>query len=114
MKSAIYKLIADNPVAGAQFFKMIVELFIKHVLSVGLDRLGLYGKTSGYYGTAEQQGRLTLHMHMLLWIMNALTLQEIHGRIMDPNSDFQRAMVEYLESVHIGEFFNETMEDVRQ
>ncbi len=31
---------------------------------------------------------------------------------MDPESDFQKAMVEYLESVHQGEFFNGKLEDV--
>ena len=50
------KLIANNPVAGAQFFKVMVDLFIKHVLGVDLDRCGIYGETSGYYGTVEQQG----------------------------------------------------------
>ena len=34
-------------------------------------------------------------------------------RIMDPNSDFQKAFVEYLESVHIGEFMTGTMDDVK-
>ena len=34
---------------------------------------GLYEKTAGYYGTVEQQGRLTLHMHMLIWIKHSLT-----------------------------------------
>ncbi|KAH8084931.1 hypothetical protein BXZ70DRAFT_871308, partial [Cristinia sonorae] len=48
------RLIADNPVAGARFFKHMVELFLKHVLGVGQQQLGLYGKTSGYYGTVEQ------------------------------------------------------------
>ena len=83
----------------------MVDLFIKHVLGVGLNRPGLYGDTAGYYGTVEQQGRLTLHLHMLLWIKNSMTPQEIRDRIMDPNSDFQKAMVEYLKSVHMGEFF---------
>ena len=32
---------------------------------------------------------------------------------MDPNSDFQKKMAEYLESVHQGEFMNGTMEDIR-
>ncbi|KZT23612.1 hypothetical protein NEOLEDRAFT_1069064, partial [Neolentinus lepideus HHB14362 ss-1] len=48
------KLIASNPVAGARFFHMMVQLFIKHVLGVDSDHDGLYGKTSGYYGTVEQ------------------------------------------------------------
>jgi hypothetical protein len=107
-------LIADNPVASARFFHFIVENFIKHVLGVGTDHPGLYGDTSAYYGTVEQQGRLTLHIHMLLWIRGSLTPQEVRERIMDPNSEFQREMVEYLESVHMGEFMTGKMEDVKK
>jgi hypothetical protein len=33
---------------------------------------------------------------------------------MNPDSDFQRQMVEYLESVHMGEFITGTMEDVKK
>ena len=65
-KNKCINLIANNPVAGAQFFKVMVDMFIKHVFGVGLDRPGLYGDTSGYYGTVEQQGRLTLHLHMFV------------------------------------------------
>ena len=32
---------------------------------------------------------------------------------MDPNSDFQKAFVEYLESVHVGEFMTRTMDEVK-
>ena len=56
------------------------NMFIKFVLGVGLDRPALYGDTAGYYGTVEQQGHLTLHLHMLLWIKNSLTPQEIRGK----------------------------------
>jgi hypothetical protein len=42
-----------------------------------------------------------------------LSPQEIRDRIMDPNSDFQKRFVEYLESVHIGEFMTGTMDEVR-
>ena len=66
VKEEHLNLIANNPVAGARFFNVMVNLFLKHVLGVGLDRRGLYGDTAGYYGTVEQQGRLTLHLHMLL------------------------------------------------
>ena len=107
-------LIADNPVASARFFHFIVENFIKHVLGVGTDHPGIYGDTSAYYGTVEQQGRLTLHIHMLLWIRGALTPQEIRERIMDPDSEFQRKIVEYLESVHMGEFMTGKMGDVKK
>jgi hypothetical protein len=79
----------------------------------GTNNLGLYGKTTGYYGTVELQGRLTLHLHMLLWIENSLTPQAIRDKILDPSSDFQKKMVEYLESVCTGEFLTGTMEQVQ-
>ena len=61
-----YRLIAENPVAGARFFYFIVEMFVKHVLGVNQNHPGLYSKTAAYYVAVEQQGRLTLHLHMLL------------------------------------------------
>ena len=64
-------------------------MFIEHVLGVKQNYPRLYGKTYAYYATVEQQGRLTLHLHMLLWILNSLSPQEIRDRVMDSNSDFQ-------------------------
>ena len=107
------RLIAKNPVAGARFFHFIVQMFIKHLLCFNENMRGVYGDTVGYYGTVEQQGRLTLHMHMLIWIKNNLTPQEIRTRILDPNSDFQQKIVEYLESVHIGEFIDSSMTEMQ-
>ncbi|KAJ7111113.1 hypothetical protein C8R44DRAFT_633493, partial [Mycena epipterygia] len=89
------------------------QSFIKHVLGVGTDHPGLYGETDAYYGTVEQQGRLTLHMHMLLWIKNALSPQEIRDKILLPDSAFQKDMIAYLESCHVGEFLSGTMADIK-
>lgn len=115
------RLISENPVAGARFFHFMISAFIEHVLGVrefprkGLKRnCGLFGKTSAYYGTVEQQGRLTLHLHMVIWIINSLTPQEIRDRIMDDNSTFQKKMVEYLEGVHMGEFLTGSHQKVQQ
>ncbi|KAF8573735.1 hypothetical protein K439DRAFT_1307690, partial [Ramaria rubella] len=49
-----YKLIADNPVASARFFNILVQAFLKHVLGHNEKKAGLYGQSSGYYGTVEQ------------------------------------------------------------
>ena len=74
----------------------MIQAFIKHVLGMDADHPGIYGDTSSYYGTVEQQGRLTLHLHMLLWIRGALTPQEIRDRIMDTESDFQKKWLNIL------------------
>ena len=107
-----FRLVAKNPVASARFFHFMCEMFIKHVLGVGQKHSGIYGNTDAYYGTVEQQGRLTLHLHLLLWIKGALSPQEIRDKIMDPTSDFQQKMVEYLESVHMGEFLTGSKNEV--
>ena len=59
----------------------MVQMFIEHVLGVGsteftTDSSGVYGKMAGYYGTVEQQGHLTLHLHMLLWIWGTCSPEE--------------------------------------
>ncbi|KAF5348958.1 hypothetical protein D9758_014201 [Tetrapyrgos nigripes] len=106
--------IINNPVAGAKFFDFMVQMFIKHILGVDTDYDGVFGKTSGYFGTIEQQGRLTLHLHMLLWIANSLSPQQIRDAILKNENDFQRRIVEYLGSVHCGDFMTGTQEEVEQ
>ena len=113
-----HRLICKNPVAGARFFHFMVETFISDVLGVGSTHRGLYGDINAYYGTVEQQGRLTLHLHMMLWIKGALRPEEIRKRLLNPNSDFRKKMIDWLESVHTGDFqtgsFDEVTERVTQ
>jgi hypothetical protein len=49
-------LVAQNPIAAARFFYLMICMFIKHKLGIGVEHSGLYGNTAGYYGTVEQQG----------------------------------------------------------
>jgi hypothetical protein len=107
-------LVLSNPVAAARFFDYMVKMVIKHVLGVGETHPGLYGKTSAYYGTVEQQGRLTLHMHMMLWIEGAISPQKIRERLMSKDSQFEEALKRYLEAAHAGEFITGSKDDVRE
>ena len=109
-----FRLIANNPAAAAHFFHFICQALIKNVLGVGQKHSGIFGETSAYYVTVKQQGQLTLHLHMLIWIKNALPPQDICDWIMDRRSDFQQKMVEYIESIYKGEFFNGQAADVNQ
>jgi hypothetical protein len=104
--------ICKNPVASARFFHFLVEVFIDVVLGIKSNHRGLYGETEAYYGTVEQQGRLALHLHLLLWIKGSLRPQEIRERIMRSDSDFQKSIVKWIESCVAGEFFTGTQEEV--
>ncbi|KAJ6622053.1 hypothetical protein B0H10DRAFT_1788709 [Mycena sp. CBHHK59/15] len=87
--------------------------FITHVLGVGSNLPGLYVNTDTYYRTVEQQGRLTLHMHMLIWIKAALYPAEIRAKLMEPDGQFQQDLISYLKSTHIGEFLTGTMTEIK-
>ncbi|OBZ78026.1 hypothetical protein A0H81_02090 [Grifola frondosa] len=50
----------------ARFFNFMVETFISRILRPSSTEDGLFGPTEAYYGTVESQGRLTLHLHLLL------------------------------------------------
>jgi hypothetical protein len=108
-----YLLMSKNPVSAARFFNFMVKSFLTDVLGWKQEECGLFGHTNAYYGTVEQQGRLTLHLHLLLWIVNSLSPQEIRKRIMDPSSTFQRKLVHYLESCQQAEFINGTLAEVQ-
>ena len=76
-------LVCQNPVAGARFFDFMVCTFLEDVLGICADKQeGFYGHTSSYYGMVEQQGRLTLHLHMLLWIVGNMNPEDLRVKIL--------------------------------
>ena len=106
--------VCRNPVAGARFFHFMVETFITDVLGVEGSHRGFYGDTSGYYGTVEQQGRLTLHLHMLLWIVGSLNPQDMRVKMLKNESTWQKKMIDWLENCHTGDFLTGTYTDVNE
>nr|GAT48229.1 ATP-dependent DNA helicase [Mycena chlorophos] len=74
------KTLAQNPVAGAEFFHLSVTALLN--ILFGTDRpsrIGVFGEIGAYYGVVEAQGRGSLHLHILLWRKHApspLKLQE--------------------------------------
>ena len=105
--------VVNNPVAAARFFHFMIQLFIKHCLGVGSALPGLFGDTEAYYGTVEQQGRLTLHLHLLLWLRNAMSPSQIRANLSDETSAFWVELSAYLEACHQGEFMTGTYDEVR-
>jgi hypothetical protein len=106
--------VCENPVAGTRFFHFMVETFITEVLGVNVNHRGLYGETVGYYGTVEQQGRLTLHLHMLLWIKGNISPQEMRDKILRNDSAWQKRLTDWLESCHTGDFLTGSYTEVTE
>ena len=101
------RLVCQNPVAGARFFDFMVCTFLEDVLGVRADkREGFYGHTSGYYGTVEQQGHLTLHLHMLLWIVGNMNPEDLRARILEESSAWRQRLISWLERCHSGDFLS--------
>ncbi|KAL1658374.1 hypothetical protein GGF50DRAFT_32451, partial [Schizophyllum commune] len=92
----------------------MVRAFIKHVLGVGSSRRGLYGPTSAYYGAVEQQGRLTLHLHTMVWIRGAPSPQTIRDRLLSRDTTFEAEMIRYLEEMQTGQFLTGDMDTIRK
>ncbi|KAJ3541028.1 hypothetical protein NMY22_g4056 [Coprinellus aureogranulatus] len=106
-------IITRNPVACARFFHHLVQLFIKHLCGWTEDgpKRGLFGMPAAFYGTVEQQGRMTLHLHFLLWIRGQLSLTEIREKLTE-NSAFAKELSDYIESCMVGGFSTGTKEEV--
>jgi hypothetical protein len=79
--------------ASARLFMRTVDAFIEHILGIDPKTSqssadgGLFGHTKAYFGMVETQGRVTLHIHFLVWLFGAPVNSEsyeesvsLHGR----------------------------------
>ncbi|KAL1940974.1 hypothetical protein VTO73DRAFT_7610 [Trametes versicolor] len=97
------RAIANHPAGAARFFDFLVKTFVRVILRYGQKDDGLFGPTEAYYGTVEAQGRLTLHLHMLVWIRGCPSPQEVRDRLLaDP--EFESQLLGWLEACHAGDF----------
>ena len=75
--------IAKDPYAAAKGFHYIVRTMLRTLLGIDSTgkrvkaEMGILGRLSAYFGVVEAQGRGSLHVHMLLWLQNTPTTQEM-------------------------------------
>ncbi|EIN03420.1 hypothetical protein PUNSTDRAFT_78197, partial [Punctularia strigosozonata HHB-11173 SS5] len=89
----------------------MVNLFINKLLRPQSSG-GLFGDTQAYYGTVEAQGRLTLHLHCLIWIKGSLSPQELRDRLKSEDQEFRDQMVAWLDSIYQGQFSTGTESEI--
>ncbi|KAJ7086380.1 hypothetical protein B0H15DRAFT_781967 [Mycena belliarum] len=93
------RLLAANPIAGAEFFKLIVDQFID--IFLGFERAckrGVFGRVKHYYAVVEAQNRGSLHLHMVIWFEGALSPKLIQEKAA-ADELFKQQLFAWLESI---------------
>ena len=94
--------IADDPYTGAKFFHFIVTAILETLFNVKVEgnklkaKMGVLGRVAAYYGAVESQGRGTLHLHILIWLKDVPSADELPGLF--ENEDFQNRVKEYIQA----------------
>ena len=73
-KEKLYQTAISHPVANALMFEMIMQILLHDV--IGFDRTtsrplaqgGAFGYPRAFCGGIEEQDRLSLHIHLIIWI----------------------------------------------
>ena len=58
--------------------------------------MGILGRVSAYFGLVESQGCGTLHLHILLWLVNVPTADEMAVLLQDPA--FRECIIAYIQA----------------
>src|ERR1700722_1536318 len=75
--------IAADPYAATKFFHFMIKVIFETLLQIKVtdfhvtSQMGILGVISAYFGTVESQGWGTLHLHLLLWLKNVPSYDEI-------------------------------------
>ena len=86
------EIIASHPVATAKFFHMLITNILDTMI-IG----GVLGPVKAYFGIVENQGRGSLHLHLLIWLDINIKPTDMKGKVQDPN--FRERLIAYLEDV---------------
>jgi hypothetical protein len=94
---------ASDPYASAKFFHLMIKTILEVLLGVttvrnsGISRReGIFGMVNSYLGTVEAQGRGSLHLHLLVWLVGAPTASELRNALSD--SRFRDKVKQYIRS----------------
>ena len=86
------QIIAAHPVSTARFFHVLIS----NILTLMVEK-GVLGPTKAYFGTVENQGRGSLHLHILIWLDHELTPSQLKESSKDES--FRKGLLNYLEDI---------------
>ncbi|KAJ7573022.1 hypothetical protein C8J56DRAFT_904165 [Mycena floridula] len=84
--------VAGDPYAAAEYFRVVVTAIIECLAEIDVTgrrgkvkiRTGIFGKAKACIGAVEAQGRGTLHLHILMWLLNTPTALQMECALKDP------------------------------
>ena len=88
------EIVAVHPVATVKFFHVLITNILETMI-VG----GVLGPIKAYFGTVENQGRGSHHLHLLIWLDHDLKPSDLKERIQ--NTEFRKRLKAYLEDTCI-------------
>ncbi|KAF7294856.1 ATP-dependent DNA helicase [Mycena indigotica] len=78
------QVIGADPYAAAEYFHLVVKIILEEMIGVksgtqgAINRkMGVLGFVNGYIGTVEAQARGSLHLHILFWLKDAPTANDM-------------------------------------
>ena len=77
--------IAMDPYAAARFFHFMIGTTLETLFGIKVTVFqvhssdGVLGRVSAYFGVVESQARATLHLHMLLWLVDAPSMEKMQA-----------------------------------
>jgi len=92
--------VARDPAASAIFFNAFCVAFLEKLVCSTRDPVnaptGILGNVSAHYGIVEEQGRGSLHLHVLLWLHDSPGPVELFARL-EADPSFNIRFMQYFD-----------------
>ena len=95
------KNIADDPYAAAKFFHFMIATILETLFQIKVtpaqvkSGIGVFGRVAAYFGTVESQGHGTLHLHILVWLKDAPSSEEMVSLL--KSEEFRQRIIHFLQ-----------------
>lgn len=87
---------AQRPDLAALFFAYVSEAFLEIFLKHNQTEEGFFGHTLAYHGDCENQGRSTYHMHLVVWLRDHLSPDDLKERL-SKDVEYRNALFAWIE-----------------
>jgi hypothetical protein len=95
--------IAQDPYSAANFFHFLIKMILRTLFGIKVAgchierKKGIFGLVNAYFGVVESQGRGTLHLYLLMWLVDAPSTDDI--KCLLKSQFFWQWVIEYTHTV---------------